>query len=47
MRRRMFLTTRTTPPEHYLRVYPSEVQWVTTTTPVEYEVYSDLSWIIQ
>lgn len=48
MRRRMLLVEYApTPVETYLRVFPVEVQWVTTTTSIEYNVESNTSWSIQ
>ena len=44
MRRRMLLKNKTT---SYLDVEPAEVQWITMTDPVIYNVRSDVNWIIR
>lgn len=31
----------------YLRVTPEEIQWITITTPVEYNVWSNTNWNVQ
>ena len=44
MRRRMLLNKRST---SYLEVEPAEVQWITMTDPVIYNVRTNVNWIIQ
>ena len=46
MRRRMLLVKRAQPVEHYLRVTPVSVQWVTMTDPVVYDIESNTDWNI-
>ena len=46
MRRRMLLIKSAQPVEHYLRVAPVSVQWVTMTDPAVYDIESDIEWII-
>ena len=44
MRRRMFINKKST---SYLDVIPTEMQWITTTDPVIYNVRSNVDWIIR
>ena len=44
MRRRALINNKPTP---YLDVEPAEVQWITMTNPVIYDVRSNVGWIIQ
>lgn len=44
MRRRALINSKPTP---YLDVEPKEVQWITTTDPVIYNVRSNVNWIIR
>ena len=44
MRRRMLL--QNTQSDAYLRVVPEGMRWITTTTDLDYNVYSNTSWIV-
>ena len=44
MRRRMLL--QNTQSDAYLRVVPEGMRWITTTTDLDYNVYSNTDWIV-
>lgn len=49
MRRRLLLARKhiVPPSDHYLRVAPSGVQWITTETPVIYDVETNAEWRVR
>jgi len=44
MRRRMLL--QNTQSDAYLRVVPEGMKWITPTTDLDYDVYSNTDWIV-
>jgi hypothetical protein len=47
MRRRILLGSQQPTPQAYLRVEPTEVQWIDVGMPVEYRVMSNIGWIVR
>ena len=43
----MLLVKRAQPVEHYLRVTPVSVQWVSVITPIEYNIESNTDWTVE